>query len=620
MTSRHVGTPHLIRALALWLTLSAMTLTTAYAQDKPATLASTQGDGKEEVLEDKQSEDYEELDALHKLEQEAMRPVMLDSEAWDPELLAPYRGAMTHMRREAGVMPDLHGLKAKAPRGAALCEHPAVKGRIDETRVLGSAIRTSEPELRAYLDFFDGRGKPTLVRWLQRMGRYEQMIVEVLNEEGLPEDLIYVAMIESGFSPTARSHASAVGVWQFIETTGGEMGLRIDRHVDERRDPVKATRAAARYLQKLHTRYESWPLALAAYNAGSGLMNKEIDRYNSNDYWFIAKQRGMYDETRRYVPKVIAVAMMAKNADVFGLESVIKHEGWRYDVVEVENPTRLSVIASAIGVSIKDLKVLNPELRSTSTPPMQKGEHYTLRVPEGKSKAFVSHFDKLREPDKFTLHEVRFGESVKVIAAHYGIKTRVLRAINGLGKRERVRAGEQLVISGEKGAKEDRSTKASEKEIVLVPAPSFQYGEEKKHYVYETNSQDRVEDIARAFGLNGADVAIWNALDSRAKLRGGMHLQLFIDADREITSLALRDASEYEVVAYGSKEYEKLSIAKKASRSRKSKGRKYHKVRAGQSLWTIARKHRTTVKKLKRLNPKLKRSNTLQPGDRVRVR
>ncbi len=600
-----------------------MNLTLAQAPPtQPATSASA--DDEEELLEDGQSEDFEELDELKKLEQEAMRPVMLDSEAWDPELLAPYRGAINQLRREAGVMSSLHDLDETTPRGAALCEHPLIKARIEKTQVLGRAIRTSEPELRAYLDFFDGRGKPTLVRWIKRMGRYEEMILEVLREEGLPEDLIYVAMIESGFSPTARSHASAVGVWQFIETTGGEMGLRIDRHVDERRDPVKATRAAARYLQKLYDRYESWPLALAAYNGGPGLVNKEIDRYNSNDYWFIAKQRGMYDETRRYVPKVIAVAMMAKNADVFGLESVIKHEGWAYDLVEVENPTRLSTIASAIGSSIDDLKKLNPELRSTATPPMG-GERYVLRIPEGKARSFVTHFDKLREPDAFELHEVQFGESIELLAAHYGIKTRVLRAVNGLGKRERVRAGEQLVIPTESGAKETppkgpSKKKEADKEVVLVPAPSFQYGEEKKHYIYETNRQDRVEDIARAFGLNAADVAIWNALDSKAKLRKGMHLQLFIDADKEITSLALRDASGYKVVAYGSEEYEKLSIAKKAARSKSSKGRKYHKVRAGQSLWTIARKHRTTVKKLKRLNPKLKRSNTLQPGDRIRVR
>lgn len=583
--------------------------------------ATSDDGGGEETEEEVESEDYEEIDALEKLEEEALEVELLDSENWNPELLAPYQGMLADVRREAGVIHELHGLPRAAIKGAALCEHPAVKSRFEQTEVLGKQVPIQEPELRAYLDFFDGRGKPTLVRWLRRMGYYEEMILDVLREEGLPEDLIYVAMIESGFSPTARSHASAVGVWQFIATTGEEMGLRIDRHVDERQDPVKATRAAAKYLKLLHNRYDSWPLALAAYNGGPGLVNKEMDRYNSNDYWFIARQRGMYDETRRYVPKVIAVSMMAKNPDIFGLEGLIAHEPARFDVVEVENPTRLSTIASAISTDVEELRKLNPELRAAATPPMDGGEFYMLRIPAGSAKAFVKHFDKVapsREGEDYFLHEARFGESLNLLAKHYGVKKRVLRAVNGLGKRDRVRDGELLVIPGKKEA--HSAAASSNKELVLVPSASFDYGDTRVHYIYRANAGDRPRDIARALRLNAADIAIWNAVEPDAKLRDGMYLQLYLDPAVEVESLAIQKADNYQVVAYGSEEYKKLYIAKRATERKKGSGRRYHKVRAGQSLWTIARKYRTTVKQIKRLNPKLRRDNTLQPGEKVRVR
>ena len=236
----------------------------------------------------------------------------------------------------------------------------------------------------------------------------------------------------------------------------------------------------------------------------------------------------------------------------------------------------------------------------------------------------MEHFDKVYVPEDerdFELHAVRFGESIAMLATHYGVKIRVLRAINGYGKRERLKLGEQVVIPRQEAAKStSEGKKSGDKELVLVPAPTFDYGESRSAYIYRAQRGDRLEDVARAFGVSEADAAIWNALDVGAKLRDGMHLQLFLEEQAETDSLALRPASEYQVVAYGSPEYERLSQSKRASKRGRSSSSRYHKVRAGQSLWTIARKHRTTVAKLKRLNPKLKRDDTLQPGDKIRVR
>lgn len=578
-------------------------------------------DGEEEEAEGsvvEKGENFEEMEALSKLEERSLAPIILgEGNAWKPELLAPYTGAMASMRRDAGLIHELRGLPTAAPRGSDLCNITSVRERFDRTEVLGQRVRYDHPSVRAYLDFFDGRGKPTLTRWIRRMRRYEPMILEVLREEGLPDDLIYVAMIESGFSTTARSPASAVGMWQFIETTGSEMGLRIDGHVDERRDPIKATRAAAKYLKRLHERYDSWPLALAAYNGGPGLVDREIRRYNTNDYWVIVRQRGMYDETRRYVPKAITAALVSKNLDIFGLDGSPDEEAWDFDLVEIESPTRLSIIASAIGTSVDTLRDLNPELKVAATPPVGKGKTYALRIPSGKSKAFVASFDKIKVSEGgFDLHEVQIGEGLSLLAAHYGIKPRVLRAVNGLGRRERISYGKTLVIPKEGRGSWSPSKSSKDKPIVFVPSLEFSY-EDRTRYVYEINAGDSLDVLGMAFGVNPADIAIWNALDVGAKLRTGMYLQFYLPKEREPEGLALQPADNYQLIAYGSQEYEAMMAKKKRS---SGSSRRYHKVRPGESLWLIARRYKTTVTKLRKLNPKLRRSNTLQPGEKIRVR
>mgnify|MGYP006189602111 CR=1 FL=1 len=249
--------------------------------------------------------EYKDVQTMHDLEDSSFVPTVLGVVGpFNPDLLAPSTGTLAAVQRDSGRVVEL--LSGKRSRvGAELLTIPAVRERFEHTTMFGLTVH-DEPSVRAYLDFFDGRGKPILAKWLSRMGRYETLIEHVLEEEGLPGDLIYVAMIESGFSPYATSPAAAAGVWQFIPTTATDMGLRVDRWVDERRDPVKATHAAARYLKLLYSRFESWPLALAAYNAGAGLMRSEIEKHNSNNYWRIQSNRGMYDETRRYVPKIIA--------------------------------------------------------------------------------------------------------------------------------------------------------------------------------------------------------------------------------------------------------------------------------------------------------------------------
>jgi len=553
------------------------------------------------------NEDYEDVAELKKLEEEELSPVMsgVTREA-TPELWAPYRGTLQAMRQDLGGVPELYTLPSTTPTGAGLIELDSVRERFEATMVLGQKVPYTHPKIRAFLDFFDGRGKRTLVKWFSRMAKYEPMIRQTLREEGLPEDLIFVSMIESGFSPYARSPAKAVGLWQFIEVTGADMGLRIDRYVDERRDPVKSTRAAARYLKHLYEKYDSWELALAAYNGGAGRVSSEMRRLNTNSYWALVRHQGMHEEARRYVSKILTVALIHKNADLFGLSGLVTKKPMAYDVVEVEKQTRLDRVARAIGCRVDDIMDLNPELMRAMTPPQKKP--YTLRLPSGKAKTYVEKVDKIEIDEEVVTHTVAFGENVDLIAKKYAAAPRVIRAANGLGSRERLTYGSVLVIPGEAMGKWTPADK--EKPFVLVPKTPV-VPPETTRYFYQTNPGDSLQIIGQAFGLNPADIALWNELDLKANLGRRLTLQLYLPRDAPNT-LALRAPSDFQVIVAGSDDYKK-----KMSRASK---RKVHRVRPGESLWLIARKHKTTVKKLKQLNRSLRRNQTLQPGTVIVIR
>ena len=546
-----------------------------------------------------------EIAEFLQLEAASYRPVILGVGSFDASVLGTSVGA----RGGAGAERSDAAAKRSRLIGSQVLRDPKIRARFDDTSMFGLNVH-DEPSVRKYLDFFDGRGKPILVKWLARMGRYRALIEQVLEEEGLPQDLIYVAMIESGFSPYATSPAAAVGVWQFIRTTGSEMGLRIDAYVDERRDPVRATRAAARYLARLNDKFGSWPLALAAYNGGPGLIAKEVSRHNSNNYWRIQRSRGMYEETRRYVPKIIAAGLVHKNADVFGLGFVKEEPAKRWTEVIVPGGTRLSLVADAAGIGDDELRFLNPALVRRQTPP---GEEWKVRIPRASLDRFVSKFDKYvadRGAEHIT-HAVAFGESLEDIGRKYGVMPRVLRVANGLQRRERASAGEELLVpsaamgSWKPAAKKQRSV-ILENAALTIPGT--------KKYFYEVNVGDTLDALAQGFHLNPADVVIWNGLDPTARLQPGMVLQVFLPQDHEPTTLALLDTNAVRAVTPDS------VVAKKIKQAKRAKRRRTHKVKAGESLWLIANRYKVTVEELKKWNRKtIGRKNILQPGMKLVV-
>ncbi len=275
---------------------------------------------------------------------------------------------------------------------------------------------------------------------LARSGRYIPMMQQMLMEFNLPADLVYLPLIESNFSVQAVSRAKATGPWQFIKGTGRRYGLRIDQWIDERRDPVKSTRAAAAYLKDLYDTFGSWLLSLASYNAGEGRIGRAIKKTNIADYWALKASDNIPLETRNYVPKFMAATIIAKSPELYGF-SVEYEAPLVYDEVKIERQTSLHAIADAIGVSYEEIKFYNPELRLWTTPPNYSD--YRLKLPQGKKQVFLANISKIKGPFS---HRIKWGETLSSISRKYNVPVTQLREINRLRKNSVIRAGHSLLI------------------------------------------------------------------------------------------------------------------------------------------------------------------------------
>lgn len=302
--------------------------------------------------------------------------------------------------------------------------------------------------VKKYIALFQNRLRPNFETWLARSGKYAEMIQGVLRENNLPEDLLYLALIESGFNPKAYSRSKATGVWQFMKGTGKRYGLRIDRWIDERRDPVKSTHAAAKYLTELYNMFGSWPLALAGYNAGEGRVYRTIVRVRTRDFWTLRKSRHLRPETRNYVPKFMAATIIAKDPERYGF-SVIYETPLEYDEVEIKNATYLSAIARYAGITVETLRQYNPEIRRNVTPPRAPG--YKIKLPPGTKEAFMAAYSPDKQEQIFIgrsfKHRVRRGQTISSIAQQYGVNINLLLETNGLNKRSIIRIGQQIMIN-----------------------------------------------------------------------------------------------------------------------------------------------------------------------------
>jgi len=304
------------------------------------------------------------------------------------------------------------------------------------------------PKVRHFVRYYATTGKIRFQQLLGRSGKYLPMIAKVLSQEGLPEELGYLALLESEFVVNTTSRNGAVGLWQFIAATARRYGLRIDEWVDERRDPVKSTRAAAAYLKDLHDYYGRWYLATAAYNAGPGNVDKALQQSGAKDFWHIKTKTQLTEETHNFVPKFVAISLIAMDPSKYGLNDVRYEAALDYEEVELKAPMKLAALAQSAETEIPDLRDLNPALLRDMTPPGEQS--FRINVPVGKAsillaKTIEKPVEKNTEPTQVVTHEVKRGETLFSIARSYGLEVRALMEFNGLTT-SRLLIGQRLRI------------------------------------------------------------------------------------------------------------------------------------------------------------------------------
>jgi len=379
---------------------------------------------------------------------------------------------------------------------------------------------TLNAQVEYFIRYFQTSGRKGFAKWLSRSERYIPMMKEVLKKHELPEDLVYLAMIESGFTPHAVSVASAVGPWQFISGTGKRYDLRIDQWIDERRDPLKSTVAAALYLKELYAMFNNdWYLAAAGYNAGENKILRAIDRYNTRDFWEISKGSYLKRETKEYVPKLLAAAIIAKEPARHGFADVAYLPPIEFDTVTIPSRTDLEVAAKLIDVDYQVLKELNPELRRWCTPPNYPG--YELKIPKGKKRDFEQAYAQLPEDQRYTerivyaRYRARKKDTLASIASRYGTTPQALAEVNRLKVTAKVRGRTLLVPVAAEKEPAVQTAKAA--------APRKESPKEFNKY-YTVKKGDTIASLARKFNISARILAAWNDLKGKMALRPGKRL------------------------------------------------------------------------------------------------
>jgi len=371
-----------------------------------------------------------------------------------------------------------------------------------------------------FIRYFQTVGRSSFSRWLSRSERYIPMMKEVLRKEGLPEDLVYLAMIESGFTPHAVSWANAVGPWQFISGTGKRYALRIDQWIDERRDPLKSSVAAALYLKELYSLFNNdWYLAAAGYNAGENKILRAIGKYNTRDFWEISKGSYLKRETKEYVPKLLAAAIIAKEPAKYGFADIAYLPPIEFDSVTIPSRTDLEVVARLAGINYDDLRELNPELRRWCTPPNYPG--YQLKVPKGSAARFEAEYANLPEDQRFqerisyARYKVKRKESLATVAKRFNTTAEVLTELNQLKANASLR-GRTLVVPVQIATTPDQADRSSER-LTRKSASVF-----NKYYTVKRG--DTLVSVSKQFNVSTKVLAAWNNLKGKMALKPGRRI------------------------------------------------------------------------------------------------
>ena len=455
----------------------------------------------------------------------------------------------------------------------------------------------------SFLNYFSKNGKTTVERGLVRSGRYEAMIRRVLKEEGVPQDLIYLAQAESGFHELALSRAGARGMWQFISSRASGYGLRRNLWEDERLDPEKSTRAAAHHLHDLYKQFGDWYLAMAAYNSGPGTIQHAVKRTGYADFWELYKRDVLPRETRNYVPIIVAVTILAKNRAQYGLDHLVPEPPMAYDTVKIRYPVDLRLVAECVDTPVSTLQDLNPSLLRTTTPRgSDDGFNFDLHLPIGTKDKYETAIAAIPEDMRvwWRYHRVAPGETLATLARTFHTPADSIAEANDLPE------GDLLPDT---------------KLIIPIAAGKVVAGETgdlySKHPVrYRTRRGDTVNSVAQNFGVPPDKVRSWNRIHGNS-LRAGrtLHVYLPLTAGREQawTGGKAKSSSRASKRRHSGAQLSARSSSGKISKN----GRILHKVRPGETLSSIASDYHTTVSALKRHNGR--ESARLHSGDTLVV-
>ncbi|HTV19615.1 MAG TPA: LysM peptidoglycan-binding domain-containing protein [Polyangiaceae bacterium] len=386
------------------------------------------------------------------------------------------------------------------------------------------------------------RGRQLAEAWARKAGRYVPAIQAELARAGLPTDLVWMSLIESGHNPTIRSVAGAAGLWQFIPETARCYGLTVDRWVDERLDPLRSTQAAAIYLNDLKSRFGSWELAMAAYNMGHAGLSRSVRRYNTNDFWRLTRlEAALPWETALYVPKILAIAIVMKNRRAFGLGDVPMDPAISFDTIYVPGGVPLAEIALSAGLPVAALTSMNPHFLGTFTPPASRDDPahlWPVHVPRGLG-------SKLSErPEEWQkrvvargAYRVRLGDTLANVAERLRGTPEELAALNQLDTWERLIPGSSLLVPTSFGVVDSQGERLpprdDEESVVVLPPLRFSYTDRERVF-YRVLPGDTLEALATAFGVRPEELVLWNGLDERARLQSEMVLTVFVRRGAEL--------------------------------------------------------------------------------------
>lgn len=469
--------------------------------------------------------------------------------------------------------------------------------------------------LRFYRDTDQGRAIAQV--WARKVGRYSAAMQEELAKAGLPRDLVWLSLIESGHNPTIVSPAGAAGMWQFIPDSGRIYGLTVDKWVDERLDPARSSQAASRYLADLYTRFGTWEMAMAAYNMGHAGLLKTVRKYNTNDYWkLVHYEAALPWETILYVPKVFAIAIVMNNRRAFNLQDIEPDPAITFDTVYVDAGVQMNEVAKASGVALDALRSMNPEYLNERLPlALPAGEkdakvaqRWPVRLPRGMGQKTLRGLMQPQYRTSYDAYCVRFGDTLETVAAQFQTTVPKLAALNVVLESASLVPGGVILVPRVFAGSPAASV---EGEFIVVPRSNKSVAGRSRVF-YRVLRGDTLASVANALDVTADELVVWNDLDARSKLQGGMTLQVFVPAQADLSRVRVLSPRDARLLEVGSAEF--LTYFEALN------GRKRVSVKAlkGDTLEKIGKRHGLSVGMMERIN-RCSRNRVLKVGEEVIV-